>query len=322
MPIIAYDININYITQIKTYFINKSFYLIKYLYLMASLMQLNQKGIINQKNYIYHEIMDIKGPRELTQEEFEVLEDINDIHEIKELSNSANDYNTYQSYCYKSQTYQPFRTTKNIYGKVEIKLEGDPSTITSFATYKPNRDYSASSQSCQRWSAVDGNKTKKNLYKNKITLCPECEEDEKYKGLCDECKKEEKSKRKKEVLCDECKREQERLKNKCLNKQEVLCNECKQEEIKNNKENEKLLYEYKLEEENIRINDDDDGEQIKIGVVDAPFLSEENEGNKTLNDSDRKDLINSILKELDKEENIDENTSLKITFKVLNENKH
>ena len=284
---------------------------------MSTQVHAEQKGIIYQKNYIYHEVLDIKGPKELTQEDFEIEENLNDIHEIKELSNRENNFQNN----YMSKTFQPIRTKKNTCEKVEIKLEGDPSTRAAFNTFKPNRqkniDYGVSTPQCQRWSGKDAKKNN-----NKI-LCPDCEEKEKLEELCNECRREEEFKKKEQVLCDECRREEEKERNKCLNKKKVLCNECKQEEENNNYKNEELLsHKYKSEEKDIidsSPNNEDGGEQIKIGYVDAPFLIEENEDNKTLNDSDRKDLIDSILKELDKEENIGENTSLKIAFKVLNE---
>jgi hypothetical protein len=290
---------------------------------MSTQVHAEQKGIIYQKNYIYYEVLDIKGPRELTQEDFEIEENLNDIHEIKELSNSENNFQNN----YMSRTYQPIRTKKNIYEKVEIKLEGDPSTRAAFNTFKPNRqkniNYGVSTPQCQRWSGKDANKSKKIFGRNKKILCPDCEEKEKLEGLCNECRREEEYKKKMQMLCDECRREEEKERNKCLNKKKVLCNECKREEENNNYKKEELLSNvYKSEEKNIiesSPNNEDGGEQIKIGYVDAPFLVEKDEDNKALNDSDRKDLIDSILKELDKEENIEENTSLKIAFKVLNE---
>ena len=303
-------------------------------------MQPYQRGIINQKNYIFHEIIDIKGPRELTEEDFEITEDLNDIHEIKDFNTST--FRLKNKYHF--QTYQPLRNKRNFYQDVEIKLEGDPSTRNPFNTYRVNRQmnnyYGSSRTLCQTCAAEEISKNKYN--RNKRSLCPNCEKkeqfkglcndckreekykglcneckrEEKYKGLCNECKRGEKNKKKKKVICDECQQEES---SKKINKKQILHYECMQEDQKNNK-NEMPSNDRRLEDDNIQANFNNDGDQINIGYVNAPFLAEESEDNKTLNDNDRKVLIDSILKELNKNKNIGDDTNLKITFKVLNEN--
>lgn len=290
-------------------------------------MQPYQRGIINQKNYIFHEIYDIKGPRELTEEDFEITEDLNDIHEIKDFNTSS--FELKNKYYF--QNYQPLINKRNFYQDVEIKLEGDPSTRNPFNAYRANRDINNYYQSSRAlWQTCEEEEINKNKYnRNKRSLCPNCEKkeqfkrlcnecirEEKYKGLCNECKREEKYKNRKKVICDECQQEES---SKKLNKKQILHYEYKQEDQKNNK-NEMSSNQSRLEDYNIQSNYNNDGDQINIGYVNAPFLAEESEDNKILNDNDRKVLIDSILEELNENKNIGDNTNLKITFKVLNEN--
>ena len=43
---------------------------------------------VYKRNYSIHKIKDIKGPKELTEKDLEIIEDLNEIHEIKDLKNS------------------------------------------------------------------------------------------------------------------------------------------------------------------------------------------------------------------------------------------
>ena len=90
---------------------------------MKNQSQNNQKGKINKDNYIYHEILDIKGKKDLVQENLEIIEDLNTIHEIKEIRNSS--YNTYN---------QSLRNRKRFPEEVEIRLEGEPPKRKRYTT--------------------------------------------------------------------------------------------------------------------------------------------------------------------------------------------
>ena len=64
-----------------------------------------EKMINQNKNYIFHEIIDLNVKKKLFPKDIEIVEDLNKIHEIKELGN--NKYNN------NSQTYnQPLRKKK------------------------------------------------------------------------------------------------------------------------------------------------------------------------------------------------------------------
>ena len=87
-------------------------------------MQAPQKGTINQKNYVFHEIKEIKGKKPIPQN-IEIIEDLTEIHEIKEIRNN-NNYNSMQqpNHFYN----QNFRNPRNIQRDFNIRYEGEPSS--------------------------------------------------------------------------------------------------------------------------------------------------------------------------------------------------
>jgi hypothetical protein len=234
--------------------------------------------------------------------EYEVKEDLIKIHEIKDIKNKSNNN-------YYSQTYQ--QPSRKIINK------NDYNDNTYYNTYEETDDYYPTST-----KSVENNyktyyqyksQTQDNFYNKKHILCPDCADKEKEKS------------KKKEVLCCECEHELEReakIKENKKNEKNIEINKSNNEEIINNNKRE----EYKIEES---LNNYEDGEQIKIGYVNAPFLVEEKEDNNNnttkLNDSEKKYIIDFILKELDKEEEMEKNcefeeiSCLKILFKLLNE---
>ena len=186
---------------------------------------------IYPKNFVFHEIIDLKGKRPLTLKDLEVKEDLNIIHEIKEVRNMQNKYI--------SQTFQPSRKSKKFQEEIEIYLEGEPIPQNTFNPKKKNLK--------KKYAQNNVNNVKYNKKKNP-NICPECDKIEKQSEvLCDECIQKEQNKNANQTLCIDCKEEEKniiicneckgkekkaKICNECKGKEEKLaiCNECKEEE--------------------------------------------------------------------------------------------
>ena len=82
-----------------------------------------------QTNYTIHKIKDLKGQKQLTQKDFEIIEDLNEIHEIKEIKNQENNgYRNKKSYQKFGQKYEESSKKKNVNKRFEIKYEGEASS--------------------------------------------------------------------------------------------------------------------------------------------------------------------------------------------------
>ena len=131
------------------------------------------KGIVHTDNYIFHEIKDLKGKKELNPKDFEITENLTEIHEIKQVQNTKENKEQYIS-----QTYNPtLKTTEKLEPDLTIYLEGDPASKNVFTTFtqksKNNNEFYSSTQ-----------KSEKNYYgKNfgkKMGLCPNCDQNSQY----------------------------------------------------------------------------------------------------------------------------------------------
>lgn len=220
-------------------------------------MKDSQKGNTNQKNYVFHEIKDIKGKPKIPPENFEIIEDLTEIHEIKELKRK-NPKNINNNIHHNFQQYMG--TPENYQGDLYINLEGEP----EHNIYQFNSDYYEKREDAKNFA----NEEEMNINK--------------------------------------------------------VCNEFHHNEISNQ-----------------NINNEEQKPK-NYGFVDAPFLF----GEKKLNTSDNNEivkedndlkfnenneeenlyeekisnLIEKIFEQLKREENLNNNSNLKISFKELNEN--
>ena len=279
----------------------------------------NQKA---QNNYVFHEILDLKGKKELSPKEMEITEDLVEIHEIKDKKNSKEEENL---------------NNANYKEEFKIYLEGERIPKNN---HKINSQKKTEENLCDECKKKEENKNKiqvlcdesrneENLNNNEL-LCNECQQ-EAYQNnnevLCDEYQQAE-NQQNQEILYNECKIEENQTNN------EVLCNEYQQEEKKianevisnefqqkeNQIGNEALCDEcQKGEKDDEKIfNEDqtDENQPINIGYVDAPFLKEEL--NKKLNEEEKNHLIELLLNHCKSDEEL--NNHLVITFKVIEDN--
>ena len=255
-------------------------------------------------NYVFHEILDLKGKKELSPKEMEITEDLVEIHEIKD------------------KNLKKEENLNNANEKEEFKLYLGGKHI-------PKNNYKKNSQKTQ--VLCDECKNEENQKnKNNILLCHQSQQEVNQNNnevLFNECQQAY-TQPNEEILCNECKQEENQANN------EVLCNECQQEE--NLIDNEVICYEYQQKENQIgnevlcdecqqeekndeKIFDEDpqdENKPVNIGYVDAPFLKEEL--NKKLNEEEKNHLIESLLKHCKSNEEL--NNHLVITFKVIEDN--
>ena len=230
---------------------------------------------IYHPNYTIHKIKDIKGPKQLTQKDFEIIEDLNKIHEIKEIKNLKNNgYKNKKNYQKGfGQKYQKLResSAKKNYNKIfEIKYEGDPSSKyqkkliienSMVNLYQSNNNNYNTSQELYAGETFNNQqnynykKINVNIYpvgenngQNQF-LCNECQQLEQNKNLCNECKAEDNLQNQNQNLCNECQVEEQQQNN---NGSQNLCNEY---QVENQQQtNKEILYDNKQEDYNNAIN--------------------------------------------------------------------
>ena len=208
----------------------------------------------NRNNYVYHEIYDIKGKKELSPKDFEIIEDLVEIHEIKDIKYSNQEEIMQNNY--NSQTYD-VDMNKNINYEEEFRiyLEGERIPKNNYNTYtqKVQRNMNNLEEiklNQKNWSEKfenikfqpclnrelnnkqeekneNINQTLNNQYKteeyNNEVLYNEYQKEENKNNngvLCGECQKEE------NILCGDCQKEE--------NQKQVLCGDCQKEENQNN----------------------------------------------------------------------------------------
>lgn len=88
-------------------------------------MKAPKKGTTNQKNYVFHEIKEIKGKKKPIPQNIEIIEDLTEIHEIKEIRNNNNYNNMQQPNHFYNQN---LRNPRNIQRDFNIVYEGEPSS--------------------------------------------------------------------------------------------------------------------------------------------------------------------------------------------------
>ena len=64
---------------------------------MKGTTQKNRNGLVYTNNYIFHEIKDTKGKKELNSEDFEITENLTEIQEIKEVRKNKEGNEKYNS---------------------------------------------------------------------------------------------------------------------------------------------------------------------------------------------------------------------------------
>ena len=227
-------------------------------------MNTPQQGTNNSKNYVFHEIKQIKGKQKLAPEDFEIIEDLTEIHEIKEIRN--NNQNNQSNF---PTSNEQLRNPRKIQGEVEIRLEGEPSSNKQYL-------YNSNNYNQEKFSENYENNEIYHAQDNQLL----------YSGS-------------QQVIQPP---------------NQMIYQETNQ-------------YNYPQNIKNIQ-------ENVNIGFVDAPFLTETNSnvygqednndindilgGKKELNDEDISNLIESIFQQL-KNDDIFNNINLKTTFKVLKE---